>query len=74
MRLLWSCPDLKSAVLQRKGFGRELPVQVLSGTAASAKSEVPDASTLRSPSHGTEQGGERTGRRNQRVFFKEGGT
>jgi hypothetical protein len=33
----------KSAVLQRKGFGRELPVQVLSGTAASAKSEVPDA-------------------------------
>ena len=25
------------------GSGRELPVQVLSGTAASAKSEVPDA-------------------------------
>jgi hypothetical protein len=35
-----------------KGTGRELPVQVLSGTAGSAKSEVPAAKTALGPSHG----------------------
>ena len=35
-----------------KGAGWELPVQVLSGTAGSAKSEVPAAKTAGDPSHG----------------------
>ena len=40
MRLLWSCPDFET-VFSGPNEGRELPVQALSGTAASAISEVP---------------------------------
>jgi hypothetical protein len=35
-----------------EGTGWELPVQVLSGTAGSAKSEVPAAEAAGDPSHG----------------------
>lgn len=52
MRLLWSCPDFGTCCRAGKGTGWELPVQVLSGTAESAKSEVPDAKTAGDPSHG----------------------
>ena len=52
MRLLWSCPDFETCRRAGEGTGRELPVQVLSGTAGSAKSEVPAAETAGDPSHG----------------------
>ena len=52
MRLLWSCPDFETCRKAGEGTGWELPVQVLSGTAGSAKSEVPAAETAGDPSHG----------------------